>query len=135
MVWQEIDENGNFSDQLICAGNISAIIYLEDCLKKLLIPFIDKYYNRHDLIFWPYMATAHYEKIVKEYLIDAGVEFVDRSKNPPNIPQARDIERFWALCKNRYSKICKEPEKIRGFNKICKIISNKVSKDSGKTVM
>ena len=56
-----------------------------------------------DIIFWPDMATSHYENIYKEYLIDSGVVIVDKSKNPPNVPQTRVIERFWTLCKNRYS--------------------------------
>ena len=40
------------------------------------------------------MSTDYYEKIVKDYLIDAGVEFVDKYKNPPNAPQARGLEDF-----------------------------------------
>ena len=51
LVWQAIDENGNVSDPFICEGNISGIIYPEESIKKRLIPFIDKHYNRDDIFF------------------------------------------------------------------------------------
>ena len=64
------------------------------------------------------MATSHYTKKVKEYLMESGIEFVPKLKNPPNVPQARGIERFWALCNSRYSKRYKDPISIKGFKKI-----------------
>lgn len=31
-------------------------------------------------------------------------EFVEKTKNAPNLPQASGIEKFWALCKAEYTK-------------------------------
>ena len=81
------------------------------------------------------MATSHYTKKVKEYLMESGIEFVPKSKNPPNVPQARGIERFWALCKSRYSQRYKEPKSIREFKKVWRNISYQVARESEKAVM
>ena len=43
LIWQALDENGNVSDPFIFQGHISGSIDLEECIKKRLIPFIDKH--------------------------------------------------------------------------------------------
>ena len=81
-------------------------IYREDCLKKLLLPFIDKHYEcRDQVLFWPDGASCHYAKSVTEFLKAEKINFVAKDDNPPNVPQLRPIEKFWAILKNKvYAK-------------------------------
>lgn len=60
MVWQAIDSFGNDSDPYITTGTINASIYLEECLKKRLLPFLVQNHDLDKVLFWPDMATCHY---------------------------------------------------------------------------
>src|ERR1700722_9190289 len=103
MIWQAIDELGNTSEPFLCPGKMNQHVYLEECLKKRLIPFIKKYHNLEDVLFWPDLATCHYAKLVQNYLQQEKVDFLQKKKNPPNVPQARGIDKFWSMCKEEYS--------------------------------
>ena len=37
-------------------------VYLEECIKKKLIPFIAKHHSDGEYVFWPDLASAHYAK-------------------------------------------------------------------------
>lgn len=69
------------------------------------------------------------------FLTAENVDFVPKVKNAPNVPQARGIERFWALCKAEYSKRPNPPKNLRGFTTVWRNISRKVAERSGKAVM
>ena len=79
--------------------------YLNECIKKHLIPFIKKNHNIDDIIFWPDMSRVHYATKVTDWLTQKKVNFISYAENAPNIPQARPIEKFWALCKAEYKKL------------------------------
>lgn len=96
LIWQAIDELGNVSKPFISDRTMNAEIYLEECVKARLIPFIKEYHSTDKVLFWPVMATCHYASIVTDYLEKANIEFVQKKQNAPNVPQARGIERFWA---------------------------------------
>ena len=40
-------------------------VYLENCIKKHLIPFINKYYLDGGYVFWPDLASSHYANSVQ----------------------------------------------------------------------
>ena len=67
------------------------------CINKRLLPFIDKYHQNGNYLFWPDLASAHYSKSVQEGLNEKNVPFVIRKDNPPDVPQARPIETVWTL--------------------------------------
>ena len=48
--------------------SINQKIYLEDCIKKRLIPFIKEHHQDSQFVFWPDLAMSHYAKSVKAYL-------------------------------------------------------------------
>jgi len=135
LVWQALDANGNVSEPFVSQGTINSQVYRDECLKKRLLPFIDKHHDRSEVIFWPDLATSHYASIVTTFLRSENVEFVQKSSNPPNIPQARGIETFWALCKSEYSKRKNAPKNLKGFRTVWRNISKKVAEKSGKAVM
>lgn len=135
LVWQALDEHGNVSDAYISEGTMNKDIYLEECIYARLLPFIDQHHNRSEVIFWPDLATSHYAKNVTTHLKQEKLEFIEKSKNPPNVPQARGIEMFWSLCKAEYSKRSSQPKTLRGFKQIWKKISKEVAEKSAKSVM
>ena len=45
------------------------------------------------------LATCHYANENQKWMKDQGLPFVSKDQNPPNAPQIRPIERFWAILK------------------------------------
>jgi hypothetical protein len=78
LVWQALDENGQLSDAFISEGIMNAKVYLEECLKKRLLPFLNRHHNVHQVIFWPDMATSHYSKICTEFLTANSIKFAKK---------------------------------------------------------
>lgn len=69
--------------------------YDDNCLLALK-KFIDKYHLNDNIVFWPDLASAHYAKTPLESLDHLGIDFIPKVQNPPNVPQLRPIEKFWA---------------------------------------
>ncbi|KAF2885528.1 hypothetical protein ILUMI_20678 [Ignelater luminosus] len=135
LVWQAIDENGNVSEPYVTNKSLTADIYLKECLKKQLLPFLLKHHNKEEILFWSDLATCRYAKVCLEILTQEKLEFIGKHENPPNAPQARGIEKFWALCKQRYSEQKNTAKNIGGFKRIWNKISKNVAEELGKTVM
>jgi len=135
MIWQAMDDEGNVSEPCISEGTKASSVYLSECLKKRLIPFIKQHHEINEVLFWPDLASSHYAKIVQDYLKMEKVEFVPKQDNPPNVPQARGIETFWALCKQRYSARQKQPKNLHGFKLVWRKISKEVGREAGIDVM
>ena len=135
MIWQAMDDEGHVSPAYVSDGTLNSETYLNECVKHQLVPFINLHHDIKDILFWPDMSSVHYATKVTEYMRGKNINFVEKSQNTPNIPQARGIETFWALCKEKYSKLKKQPSTITGFCRIWKKISEEVAKNSGKGVM
>ena len=131
LVWQAIDENGNVSKPYISTGTMNSQVYLNQCIKKILIPFI----NNRSVVFWPDMAPCHYTSKVTEYLKDKNIEFIEKGENAPNCPQSRPIEKFWALCKSRYRARKNPAKNLRSFKLIWGKISKEVANECGLALM
>ena len=111
LIWQAIDSEGNKAECFISESNMNSDIYLNECLKKRLIKFIEKYHKNKKILFWPDLASSHYADICTSFLKEKNINFVEKSKNPPNVPQARPIEKFWAIMKRKYARrqtLCKK---------------------------
>ena len=100
-----------------------------------MLPFIEKYHKTSEVLFWPDLATIHYQKDVKQWLVNSGIEFVSKEGNAPNVPQTRPIERFWYFCKVMYSKRTTAPKNLRGFKIIWRNISQNVSQTFAQSLM
>ena len=134
MIWQAIDENGNTCEPFLCEGRMNQRVYLE-ILKTKLIPFIKKHHKLEYVLFWSDLATCHYAKSVTEFLDEEKINFLQKTQNPPNVPQTRGIEKFWTLCKQRYSARQFPAKSVLGFMQIWRNISAEVGKLHGKKVM
>lgn len=135
LVWQFICEDGKVSVPVILQATMNAYIYLNKCVKKVLVPFIMKHYGIENVLFWPDVASCHYHRSITEYLDSIQLKFVSKVQNAPNCPQARPIELFWALCKEQYKKSKKEPKDIKEFSRLWRKLSIKVAEQSGESLM
>lgn len=100
LVWVAISSKG-VSVPLIRPNKAKAIdsdIYISQCLPKLK-EFIKKYHARDKIMLWPDLARSHYAKKTMDWLTEQKIPFVPKKDNPPNVPQARPIENFWAVLK------------------------------------
>lgn len=83
---------------------INKEIYLNECIIKRLVPFIEKNHSDNKYLFWPDLASSHYAKTVISFLEDKKINFVKKFDNPANLPEARPIENFWAILKGHVYK-------------------------------
>lgn len=100
LVWVAISSKG-ISAPLIRTNKAKAInadVYISQCLPKLK-QFIGKYHTGDEIMFWPDLASCHYAKKTLNWLTEQNIPFVPKKDNPPNVPQARPIENFWAVLK------------------------------------
>ena len=114
---------------------MNADLYLNECIKKRLIPFIKKWHSNSNVLFWPDLAQAHYAKRVTDFLDEQKINYVSKKDNPPNVPQARPIEQYWAICKRKYAEKNVQSNTLSNFKSIWKKIANEVIQESGKQLM
>lgn len=115
MVWQAICQCGMKTTPFFVKGNLNADIYRKECLQKRILPLIRK--HRGPTLFWPDLAACHYARHVLDWYRGNNVDFVPKTFNPPNCPQIRPIERFWALMKARLRKHTKPTDNVEQFKK------------------
>ena len=81
------------------------------------------------------MVSSHYASSVLAWLDRNRIQYPKRTENAPNVPQARPIEKFWALCKAEYSKLSRCYKTIESFRRKWREISAKVASSSGEALM
>jgi transposase len=97
MLWIAISKYGVSKSYFRPSGQaINQNIYLNKCIKKRLIPFINANHSDNNYLFWPDKASAHYAKKVVNFLNEKKINFVPKYRNPTNVPQCRPIEDFFA---------------------------------------
>lgn len=50
--------------------------YLNECIRKRLNLFINRFHSKDSILLWLDLATAHYAQEVKHYLADNGINYV-----------------------------------------------------------
>ena len=135
LVWQAIDEDGNVSKPFVVNHSLKSNEYLEECLQKRLLPFIREHHQTSQVLFWPDLATIHYSKQVIEWLQNNGIPFVSKVDNPPNVPHARPIEKFWSLCKVEYMKKTKVTKNVGEMSRWWQNMSQRVGSIHGNSLM
>ena len=76
---------------------INQDVYQNECLKKILIPFLQKHHADGQYVFWPDKASSHYAKKTQSFLNTHLIPFVPKNHNPTNLPQCRPIEDFFGV--------------------------------------
>lgn len=100
LVWTCLSDRGVSKPYFVPSGlAVNQNVYLEECIKKRLVPFIEKHHSDGQYLFWPDLATSHYAKTVVNYFEEKNVNFVAKEDNPPNVPECRPVEHFWGILK------------------------------------
>lgn len=96
LVWVAISPRGHSAAYICPSGNsVNAQIYEKYCIRSRLRRFINDKHADGQFIFWPDMATAHYAGSVIQAYNELQIKYIEKSRNVPNVPQLRPIERFW----------------------------------------
>ena len=96
LVWLAASSKGVSEPLILQSGQaINQHIYLEECIKKRLVPFIKAFHRNSKYVFWPDLASSHYAKSVIEYMASEKIRFIRKDENPANVPESRPIENFW----------------------------------------
>lgn len=133
LVWQAICSCGQRSASFVTSGTINSEIYVRECLQKRLQPFISK--HNVSTFFWPDLASCHYSKRSLEWFEAKNVKLVAKMSNPPNCPELRPIERYWALIKRELKTTKKEARNIKDFRNKWKAATKKVPETTVKALM
>lgn len=135
-VWLAISAKGRSAPYFVPAKNaIKAEMYAKECIKKMLKPFLNTHHPDGKYIFWPDLASCHYAKHTQDVLHELEINFVDKSCNPPNVPQIRPIERFWALLKRRVYKDGWEAENLSALKARIKYCLRQFKSDTFANLM
>ena len=100
MLWIAISKHGISEPYIRANGSgfsVNQNIYMNECIKKRLMPFIREHHNDDKYIFWPDKASSHYAKQVVDYLKLNKVKYIPKYRNPTNVPQCRPIEDFFGI--------------------------------------
>lgn len=96
MVYLAISERGISEPFFVASGlGVNQEVYLTQCLKRTLIPFLRTYHADNNYVFWPDKASSHYARSVVNFLETQNISFVPKEHNPTNLPQCRPIEDLW----------------------------------------
>lgn len=132
MVWMAVSQKGMSRVYVHRSkGAVDGKTYLNECIRKRLIPFVNEFHSNDSILFWPDLATAHYAQQVQTCLKDHGISYVQRRKNPPNVPQARPIEKIWSLLEQ---KVYENNWQAENLDQLARRISKKVKELDQKTV-
>lgn len=133
LIWQAICSCGERSQCYVTSGSINSQIYVKECLQKRLLPFLRQ--HKIPTFFWPDLASCHYSRETLKWYNDNGVTFVPREANPPNSPELRPVERYWALTKRNLKDTKQEVKTVDQLKIKWRTASQKVSKETIKSLM
>lgn len=102
LVWQAICSCGMKSNIFVTNKNMTQDLYIKECLQKRLLPMMKNHTD--STWFWPDLASCHCSKKAMEWYRDNEVDILPKDINPPNCPQFRPIERYWAIVKRNLNR-------------------------------
>jgi len=94
---------------------MNGAIYQKECLQNKFLRLWMKHKSK--ALFWPDLAWCHYSKDVPKWYEDIQVQYVKKDMSPPNCPELRPIERFWATMKARLKKRAIPAKTISDFRR------------------
>jgi hypothetical protein len=71
--------------------------YIEQCLRRVLVPFVREKHADNNYVFWPDKASSHYGRKTLDFLARENIKFVPKIYNPTNLPQCRPVEDLWGM--------------------------------------
>jgi len=96
MLWIAISRKGISKPYFQRGGlGINQNVYQNECLRQRLFPFIREVHKDGKYIFWSDKASAHYANSTIDLMKREGIRYVNKLRNPTNVPQCRPIEDFF----------------------------------------
>lgn len=127
LVWIAISERGISKPYyLVKKASLTGQLYRDECIQKYLVPFLEEYHSDGNFRFWPDLATSHYAHETITLLESLEIPFVPKDKNPPNCPQIRPIEQFWAILKEKVDEGGWEASRFRMLKQRINVILNQM---------
>jgi hypothetical protein len=102
MLWQGLCSCGLKTRVFVTSSNMNSNLYQKECLEKRVLPFIRQ--HRQPVKFWPDLASCHYSNSTMQWYEDNNVDIIPKDFNPPNCPELRPIEKYWAIVKRKLMK-------------------------------
>lgn len=95
LVWVAFSSEGMSNPYFVPSGlGINQYVYLEECIRKRLIPFINANHTDGKYLFWPDLARSHYATSVIEFMEQNGIKYVKKHDNPPKRPGMPSDRKF-----------------------------------------
>jgi hypothetical protein len=113
MIWQAICSCGLRTPPYVITGTLKSGEYIKECLNKRLLPFYQNHISPP--LFWPDLASIHYSRDAVSWYEENEVAYVKKTHNPPNSPELRPIERYWAILKRNVKKRSSAASDIKSF--------------------
>ena len=118
---------------MVTTGTINTEIYIKECLKKHLLPFLRSHTGNP--LFWPNLAPCHYSETTLNWLREHKVDFVEKHCNPPSCPKLRPIKRYLAIVKGKLRLNAKVAKSIQDFKNKCIRATKKVQPKTVQKLM
>lgn len=133
MIWQGICSCGRVTKPFVTNGILNKELYIKQCIEKRLMPL----YNAHNIppLFWPDLATCHYANDTIACYDRNNISYVTKDCNPPNSPELRPVEKFWAIMKQKLIKCYKPAKNVDDFKKKWNLAVKSLGEDVVKTLM
>lgn len=111
MVWITISERGISSPQFFESGlAVNGERYRQHFLPKV-VQFIAEKHKNKKISFWPDLASS--PSLAEMSRLN--IPFVPKDQNPPNLPQLRPIEDFWANLKRKVYSNSYRPKTLKNL--------------------
>lgn len=133
MVWQAICECGLKSTPFFTTSTMTADNYIKECLNKRLLPMVRK--HSVQTVFWPDLASCHYGSKALQWYEEKNINFVPKAMNPPNCPNLRPIERFWAIIKAKLRKNGRSTDSKEQFRRDWNRVTKSFDQDAVRSLM
>ena len=127
LVWQALCSCGLKSKEFVTKGYVNGDIYVNECLKKRLLPLIKM--HSMPILFWPDLASCHYGKVAKKFYQDSNINIVPKEANLPNCLELRPIEKYWAHVKRKLKTTKYKTSSIAEFQKIWRTQSKSITNE------
>ena len=133
LIWQAICECGLKSSPYVATRTMDTDLYINECLKKRLLPFIAQ--HNVPCFFWPDLAPMHYSRATLQFCKDNDINIVPTVANPPNVPEDRPIETYWKLIKDELKKEPRAAQDDQDFKYRWKRASSRIAEETIKSMM
>ena len=119
MIWLAISERGHSDNFVKPAGlGINSQVYIDECIRARLVPFINQLHKDEEILFWPDLASSHYSTATRAWYKELGIHVVPKEMNPPNVPQLRPIENFGGILNAAVYKDAWEAKSVKQLVKL-----------------